>query len=174
MNFKQFLLIEDTRDLANRIGDIYNALQNLGEIANKKGKATIVATQNIVSQIRKIVRSMDSKEHKEYLEKLSNIGVMLLKSIDGTNDISLEDSISKSISAIRNLIDKLGAPINSIASGTIEKNKEDAGVSKTNKKPAKAVVPPSDQNVIEPTSPGGPPQQEIPTLGGSTGTLKNI
>ena len=31
MNFKQFLLIEDTRDLANRVGDIYSALQSLGE-----------------------------------------------------------------------------------------------------------------------------------------------
>ena len=42
------------------------------------------------------------------------------------------------------------------------------------KKSAKAVVPPSDQSVIQPTSPGGPPQQEVPTLGGSTGDLKNI
>ena len=174
MNFKQFLINEDTRDLANRIGDIYNALQNLGDIAQKKGKATIVATQNIVGQIRKIIRSMDVKEHKEHLEKLSNIGVMLLKSIDGKNDISLEDALSKSNMAIKNIVNKLGSPINDIASADIQKTKDDKGTSDKIKKSAKAVVPPSDQSVIQPTSPGGPPQQEVPTLGGSTGDLKNI
>ena len=68
----------------------------------------------------------------------------------------------------------MGSPINDIASGDVEKTKDDKGTSDKIKKSAKAVVPPSDQSVIQPTSPGGPPQQEVPTLGGSTGDLKNI
>jgi len=174
MNFKQFLLIEDARDLANRVGDIYSALQSLGETPLKKSKASIVATQNIVSQIRKIVRTIDSKEHKEYLEKLSNIGVMLMKSIDGTNEISLEDSLKKATSGTRALIDKLGSPINDLGTDAASKTTDDSAVSDNIKKPTKAVVPPSDQKVTQPTSPGGPPQQEVPSLGGSTGDLKNL
>jgi hypothetical protein len=76
--------------------------------------------------------------------------------------------------AIKNIVNKLGSPINDIASADIQKTKDDKGTSDKIKKSAKAVVPPSDQSVIQPTSPGGPPQQEVPTLGGSTGDLKNI
>lgn len=174
MNFKQFLLIEDTRDLANRVGDIYSALQSLEKTPLKKIDASIVATKDIVSQIRKIVRTIDSKEHKEYLEKLSSIGVMLMKSIDGTNEISLEDSLKKATLGTRALIDKLGSPINDLGTDAASKNTDDSAVSDSIKKPTKAVVPPSDQKVTQPTSPGGPPQQEVPTLGGSTGDLKNL
>ncbi len=174
MNFKQFLMLENTIDLANRIGDIYNALTGLSEISNKKGKATIVATQNIIGQIRKIIRTVDSKENKEHLEKLSNIGVMLSKSIDGENEISIEDSIQRATSAIRKIVDKIGSPINDLATDVAQKPQDQKSISEKPKAQVKAVVPPSDQKVIEPTSPGGPPQPEIPTLGGNTGTLKNL
>ena len=174
MNFKQFLLMEDAKDLANHIGDIYSALQSMSETPLKRNTASIVATKSIVSQIRKIVRTIDSKEHKEYLEKLSNIGVMLMKSVDGTNEISLEDSLEKATSAIRALKDKLGSPINDLGTDAVSKPIDDISVSDSIKKPTKAVVPPSDQKVTQPTSPGGPPQQEIPSLGGSTGNLKNL
>lgn len=173
MRFKDFLLNEDRTSLAERIGDILSALQELAPVAEKKTQASLSAAKSIVAQIRNIVRNTDPKDNKEVMDKMVDTGVMLSKSVDGTGDKTLPEAANTAISDLKKVVAKLGAPINTIASGEAPKPEEDSQTSKP-VKPARAVTPPSGQQTGEPTSPGTVPPDKAPPLGGSTGDLKNL
>lgn len=177
MNFKQFLMLEDTADLAKQLGVIYSMLQNIEGIADKNNQATIVATDNIIEKIRTPVKGVDSREHRSYLKKLADIGVMLSKSLSGNSSneesvIPLPDAIKMATEAVKRLVQKLGSPINDLGVDDMPKYKD----TKTTDKPeiGKATVPPSDAKSVEPTSPGALPPDAARPLGGSTGDLKNL
>lgn len=173
MRFREFLLKEDRESLAERIGDILSALQNFAPIAEKRSQASLSAAKNIVAQIRKITRNTDPRDILEQIEKLVDIGVMLSNAVDGKGDKTLPQATDIAIAAIRGIVDKLGAPINTIASGDSPKPEDAVQVSKPIK-PARAVAPPSGQQTGEPTSPGSLPPDKQPPLGGSTGDLKTL
>lgn len=182
MNFKQFMLLEDTASLAEQLGEIYSMLQELEGIADKKNQATIVAANNIIDKIRTPIKGMDSRDHESYLKKLADIAVMLSKSVSGDyadneNPIPLPDAVKMSSKAMSKLVEKLGSPINNLAvddttklSDTKQLGKPESG--KPNS--SKATVPPSDAMSVEPTSPGDLPPDAAKPLGGSTGDLKNL
>lgn len=176
------MLLEDTESLAKELGVIYSMLQELEGIADKKNQATIVATNNIIEKIRTPIKGLDSRDHRDYLEKLADIAVMLSKSAagdyaDGENAIPLPDAVKMSSKAMFRLVKKLGSPINDLAvddttklSDTKQLGKPESG--KPNS--GKATVPPSDAMSVEPTSPGDLPPDAAKPLGGSTGDLKNL
>ena len=177
MNFKKFMLFEDTAILAKKLGDIYSMLQELEGIADKKNQATIVATDNIIDKIRTPIKGLDSRDHRDYLEKLADIAVMLSKSVagdyaDGENAIPLPDAVKMSSKAMFKLVQKLGSPINNLAVDDATKMSDIKQVDKP--KVGKATVPPSDAMSVEPTSPGSIPPDSAKPLGGSTGDLKNL
>jgi len=177
MNFKQFMLLEDTESLAKELGVIYSMLQELEGIADKKNQATIVATNNIIEKIRTPIKGLDSRDHRDYLEKLADIAVMLSKSAagdyaDGENAIPLPDAVKMSSKAMFRLVKKLGSPINDLAVDDTTKMSDIKQVDKP--KVGKATVPPSDAMAVKPTSPGSMPPDSAKPLGGSTGDLKNL
>lgn len=111
MEFRGFLLKEETGYLAQRVGDILNALSNLND-GNLGNRSLINHTQNIVSQIRAILHDDWNREDRVYLEKVQKVGVALAKAIDDKDD--LKEVIINCMYELKQLSSKLGRPINDL------------------------------------------------------------
>lgn len=113
INFKDFIINENTVYLAERIGDILNSIQDLiDNIDNIGSRDATRASENIVREIRRIIRSKVPNDQMEHLKTLQKCGASIMKSVDEKNNLNVVlNSCVKEIEAVLN---KLQVPINKI------------------------------------------------------------
>lgn len=111
--FKDFLLNETKYYLAERIGAILSAIQDLLQNFEGIGKRQLIFNcENIISQIRSILQDKWSEKEKNYLLEIQKAGVALAKCLNEKGEMrevlqSVNDIFSK-------ISEKLGVPVNSI------------------------------------------------------------
>jgi len=111
MEFKSFLLVEEKGYLAQRVGDILNAISNLQD-GNLGNRSLINHTQNVVAQIRFILHDNWPREDRVHLRKIQKVGVALAKAIDEKED--LNSVLLNSTYELQDLSGSLGSPINNL------------------------------------------------------------
>lgn len=83
MRFKDFLLFETQAYLAQKVGDILAALQELRDDAQNMGSRDLTQySMRIVNLIRRVLHSSWPKDERENLVVLQKAGVAIMKSID--------------------------------------------------------------------------------------------
>lgn len=113
INFKNYLLTENENYLAQRIGDILNALQDLQENHQNMGtRQTVAAAKTIVSQIRSILHVNWAKKQLPTLESLQKVGVAIMKTVEERGNIA--DILPACIAELQKNIQKTGEPINNL------------------------------------------------------------
>lgn len=111
--FKDFLLNESKYYLAERVGNILSAIQDLLENIEGIGKRQLIVNcDNIVSQIRSILQDSWSEKEKTYLLDIQKIGVAIAKCMDEKGELS--DILQSAASSFEEISNKLGVPLNSI------------------------------------------------------------
>ncbi|RTK95648.1 MAG: hypothetical protein EKK64_06215 [Neisseriaceae bacterium] len=115
MEFKQFILNENKSYLAQKIGDILTASQELRDDVKNMGSRDVIRfSERIINQIRRILHSNWTKEELKTLKVLQKVGVSLSKGIEE------KDNLPEVISGITALLEKLssdlGQPVNRLAS----------------------------------------------------------
>jgi|FreactcultureFD7_1027221.scaffolds.fasta_scaffold25556_2 hypothetical protein len=193
MRFKEFILNESQAYLAQKVGDILTAAQELRDDSKNMGSRDLVRfSERIVNQIRRVLHSNWPREEKKHLITLQKVGVALMKSIEDKDDLS--GTISGSTEALEKLVSDLGVPIHKMATTdaapeTESKTGTDSAVqtqSPQNKNtqaqtqpqdatPDQAAPPqnPQDMERSEPVGPpGGMSAQDLytPPLGGNSGS----
>lgn len=115
INFKDFILNENRILLAQKVGDILSALQDLND--NMKSIGTRMAVrniENIVNQIRKILRTKWPDRDQNHIKNLQKCGVFLMKNIEEKND--LEFAIKTSINMLQKIVNSTQDLANNLAS----------------------------------------------------------
>lgn len=113
MQFRQYLLTEETNYLAQKIGDILSATQSLAQDASNLGTRQLVkSSQRIVDQIRKILHDSWSDKEERALKELQKVGVAISKAIDSNGD--LEEILNTSVEVLQNATEELKSPINNL------------------------------------------------------------
>ena len=115
INFKDFILNENKILLAQKVGDILSALQDLND--NMKSIGTRMAVrniENIVNQIRKILRTKWPDRDQNNIKNLQKCGVFLMKNIEEKND--LEFAVKTSISMLEKIVNSNQDLVNNLAS----------------------------------------------------------
>ena len=114
MGFKYFLLHEDTVYLAQRVGDVLNALQELEQNADALGSRQMTrGVETVVNQIRRILHTAWPKEDEKYLKDLQKVGVGLMKAVEEKDD--LPAILSSCSSELQQVMKRLGEPVNQLA-----------------------------------------------------------
>lgn len=187
MRFKEFLLNEQQAYLAQKVGNILTAVQELRDDAKNLGTRDLITySQRIVNQIRRVLHSSWPKEEQPHLVVLQKAGVALMKSIEEKDDLP---GVIQGVSGVlEKLVADLGVPINKLTpteAGKESKDKKGTGDTE-NKSPeppaaekggqqASQGAPTAPQNLE--TSPQGVPpigtgqDMAAPPLGGSSGPL---
>ena len=193
MRFKEFILNESQAYLAQKVGDILTAAQELRDDSKNMGSRDLFRfSERIVNQISRVLHSNWPREEKKHLITLQKVGVALMKSIEDKDDLS--GTISGSTEALEKLVSDLGVPIHKMATTdaapeTESKTGTDSAVqtqSPQNKNtqaqtqpqdatPDQAAPPqnPQDMERSEPVGPpGGMSAQDLytPPLGGNSGS----
>jgi len=113
MEFKEFLINENVAYMGEKLGDILNALQEL--VTNGKAVGDRQLRKNceqIVNQLRQMIRTKWQDKQKMFLPELQSIGVSIMKAIDDKDD--LVSVLQDSASHIQDILSKLGTPINNL------------------------------------------------------------
>lgn len=189
MRFKEFLINEQQAYLAQKVGDILTAVQELSNDAPAMGARDLVQyTQQVVNQIRPILHSSWPREEKRHLLTLQKVACNLAKAMKDKGD--LPGKISGSAAALEKLVADLGVPINKIMSddvppdaGSDKKTVEKPYKDERNKapqaepqQPAAASASPESAQGIEASPNAAPPGSTgldtyAPGLGGNSGPL---
>ena len=189
LTFKDFLLNEQQAYLAQKVGNILSAVQDLKNDAKTMGSKNLNAFSNeIVVHIRNILHSSWPKEQEKHLKNLQKMAVALMKCMDEKGD--LPSVISTVSSGMEKLVADLGAPINKLVpTEPAKSSKEDSkGTSTTQTKQNQPPPPeageqktasnaPAQPETMETAPEGTPPTgstgQDLaaPPLGGTTGGL---
>lgn len=113
MDFRNFLINEDTEYLSVRMSDILNALQDLNQEVKSMGMRQVVkSTETIINQIRRILHSNWPKEEDDTLKQLQKIGVALAKSVEDKDN--LEGTLQAAQQALENVMGETGSPANQL------------------------------------------------------------
>lgn len=143
MQFREYLLNEDSAYLNQKIGDILSILHATEEDKDGLGSRDISKdAQKVINQIKPILNA--PKSPKDVKKALQKVAVALSKTMEDSNGDELLDIMSKSSKIIQNLLSDIGAPI------------QDLGT------PPEAEVPQQDQDSalqppVEPEKPQEPP-----------------
>ena len=191
MRFKEFLLNENRAYLAQKVGDILSALQELNTDAPNMGTRDLTQyAMRIVMLIRRVLHSSWPKDEKTNLLVLQKAGVALMKSIEEKSDLA--GAISGVATMMEKLVADLGVPINKLmptetpkdqskdAKGTgATENVPDKPPEAEQPKPVAAGAPPTPETMDQTpqaTPPVGGTGQDMaaPPLGGSTGQLDAV
>jgi hypothetical protein len=152
LNFKDFLISENTAYLSQRVGDIQNALQDLKDNAGGMGKRQVTtAASVIVNQIRTILHSNWSKKNIRSLASLQKVGVAVMRAIEDKDDLT--DVLTSSIEEMQKMAGELGTPINQLASPEGQEPQETQPTMAKPEGRANSPEPP------QPEQPQMPPQQ---------------
>jgi hypothetical protein len=111
--FSNFLLNEDRAYLGNKIGDVLSSMQDIeADLENLGSRHVSRRAESIVNQIRKILHSRWDPKHTHTLEKLRDIAVAIMKTIDEKGDI--KQMLPAATQALQTLSGQLGVKINDI------------------------------------------------------------
>ena len=89
LTFKDFLLNEQQAYLAQKVGNILSAVQDLKNDAKTMGSKNLNAFSNeIVVHIRNILHSSWPKEQEKHLKSLQKMAVSIMKCMDEKGDLS--------------------------------------------------------------------------------------
>ena len=166
MRFKEFILNESQAYLAQKVGDILTAAQELRDDSKNMGSRDLVRfSERIVNQIRRVLHSNWPREEKKHLITLQKVGVALMKSIEDKDDLS--GTISGSTEALEKLVSDLGVPINKMATTdaapeTESKTGTDSAMQTQSpqNKNTQAQTQPQDANPDQSASPQNPQDME--------------
>ena len=101
--------------LAQKIGDLLSALQDLDQNADHIGtRQQVKNAEEIVNYIRRILHTHWEKEEEEYLRILQKVGVAIMRAIDEKDD--LPSIIASSTHEIEKIMSDMGVPINNLGS----------------------------------------------------------
>lgn len=115
MRFKYFLLNENQAFLAQKIGDLLSALQELEQNAGHLGtRQQVKNSEEIVNYIRRILHVHWSKEEEEYLRILQKVGVAIMRAIDEKDDLA--SIIASSTKEVEKIMSDMGVPVNNLGS----------------------------------------------------------
>lgn len=115
MQFKDFILNENENYLMQRVGDILSSLQSTLDESESLGNRQIIkVSQAIVNQIRVILNDYWPDEQRPILKALQKIGVALMKSIDGSED--MRQTIASAVKVLESAVGKQESPINDLGS----------------------------------------------------------
>ena len=113
MEFKKFLIVEQSEYLAEKIGDVLTGVHELITGGKQIGTRQLVRhTEGIVNQIRKILHSSWPKSEQKYLRHLQKCGVALMRCIDEKGD--LRETLNGVRAELEGISGKLGIPINTL------------------------------------------------------------
>ena len=85
MRFKEFILLEQTNYLSEKIGDILTDAQKLRDEAPNMGSRDLTRfSERIVKKIRGILHSSWPNNAKKHLEQLSKIAANIMFAIDSS------------------------------------------------------------------------------------------
>jgi len=113
MEFKQYLLNENKALLAQKIGDVLNAIQELSGNSSGMGARELMrSAEPIVNQIRRILHSNWSKEDLVYLPPLQKVGVAIMRAIEEKDD--LKQILAAAADVLQGVTAKTGEPINTL------------------------------------------------------------
>jgi len=191
LTFKDFLLNEQQAYLAQKVGNILSAVQDLKNDAKTMGSKNLNAFSNeIVVHIRNILHSSWPKEQEKHLKSLQKMAVSIMKCMDEKGDLS---SVISSVSTnMEKLVGDLGMPVNRLVPTEPAKDssEDDKGTSATQTKQKQNQPPPPEsgeqkapnsapaqpetmETAPEGTPPTGGTGQDLaaPPLGGTTGGL---
>ena len=119
VEFKNFLLNERAEYFGSKIGDLLNAIQDLVEISPNIGSRHLNRqAEAICNQIRAILRNKWSVQQRPFLEKLQQVGVAIMKTIEERGD--LKSVLVSAQHELQQVSSKIGSPINQMGSGLAE------------------------------------------------------
>lgn len=125
MYFKDFLINENKHYLAERIGSILSAIQDLLQNFEGIGKRQLIFNcENIISQIRSILQDKWSEKEKPYLLEIQKVGVALAKCLNEKGE--MKDVLDSTNDTLQKVSEKLGVPVNSIG------NEDEQDIAKEN------------------------------------------
>jgi ATP-dependent protease HslVU (ClpYQ) ATPase subunit len=88
MQFKEYLLQENTAFLEERISDVLSALQDLNDSSENMGVRHLVSNaEKIVRQIRRIIHTHWPEREEPRLKVLQKCGVSIMKAIEEKDDL---------------------------------------------------------------------------------------
>jgi arsenate reductase-like glutaredoxin family protein len=202
MRFKEFILIEQTNYLSEKIGDILTDTQRLRDESPHMGSRDLTRfSERIVKKIRNILHSSWPESNKKYLQQLSKIGANIMFAIDSSRKTTTPKDLPSIIAAVSSNLEKLvsdmGTPINKLGVDTDQEEQpesDDNNVSKSikpqkppqqkqdqknNQPKDQSAAPPSPQTQDQVPNTGSPinadPQMlSAPGLGGSSGPLSGF
>jgi hypothetical protein len=124
--FGDFLLNEGRVYLANKIGDILTALQNLSEDAQGGlgRRACERGVQKVVDQIRRVLHSHWDDTEKNALEVLQTVAVGLMVGLEKT-EVDLPSLMASAVESIQDISSKLEEPLNNLGSESDQDPDED-------------------------------------------------
>jgi hypothetical protein len=113
IHFKNFLLNEESQYFGAKIGDVLNAVQELASDSQNMGSRHLTRlVEQVVNQIRQILRSRWSAQQRPYLEQIQKAGVALMKAIDEQGD--LPATLNSVVYELQVVSKKLGTPLNQV------------------------------------------------------------
>lgn len=153
MNFKEFLLNEQTNYLSEKIGGILTDIQRLRDEAPNMGTRDLTRfSERVVKKIRNILHSSWPDNTKKYLHQLSKIGANIMFAIDSTRKTTTPKDLPGIISAVASNLEKLvsdmGTPINKLGVDTNQEEQPESdadGVTKSLKPQPKPKQPPQQK-----------------------------
>lgn len=114
IEFKKYLLNENTVLLSQRIGDILSAIQTLSEDPKNIDKRN--KTENIVNQIRRIIHTKWPSNQQNNILLLRKCAANLMMSVDPKKEErpELDVVLSSCANSLQEILEKLENPINNI------------------------------------------------------------
>jgi hypothetical protein len=128
-NFKAYLLNERHEYLSHKVGDILTGIHELIQGGKQIGARQLVKhSEVVVNQIRKVLHSSWPRSEMKNLRVLQKVGVAIMKCIDEKGD--LPDTLNGVRVEIEKLQDKLGQPINHLATPSKDEGGPEADLNK--------------------------------------------
>jgi hypothetical protein len=165
MRFKNFLLNEYAGPnpyLGRKVSQILDAIQDLSD--NSKGIGTrhlIKASENIVTQIRKILHTDWPQRDQNTLRSLQRVGVGIMKAIDDKS-MDLESVLAGAAEELQGTLSNIGAPINRL--GTPPEGTQQSKDQPQDQEALAEPVKPPKQQTPQPPQMGNQPQPTPPVL----------
>ena len=114
--FKDYLINEEKSHLGKRVNNILPAAQELqGDIENLGSRKVNKFADELVDQVRSIIRDQWTPRQKKHLENLVKIGVALKKSIEEKDvEYDVKEIFPSVVQELESIATKLGVKVNAL------------------------------------------------------------
>lgn len=163
LRFSSFIINEQSEFLAQKIGDLLTAVQDLRDNGKSMGTRDLTKfSEKIVNQIRRVLHSHWSREQQVHLKVLQKVAVAIMKGIEEKGD--LNGIIAGSADTLEKLSGNLGVPLNRLAAPSKAQIPDTTNVAKP-EKPQLPIQQQPQQNVAaEPTPLAGAGSEQLNTI----------